>query len=516
MSMTRASVAMLAGLAVAGSTLMAPGVIASPVEGRAVNWGTNPARDSSTKRFWRVPVAVDTSGVLAGKTVTGIAGGSRFSCAVADGQVYCWGRNWGGQLGDGSKTGRRVPVAVDASGVLAGKTVTAIAAGDSHSCVVADGQVYCWGGNWGGQLGDGSTTERLVPVAVDTSGVLAGKTVTGISAGGSHTCAVADGRAYCWGKKLYGQWGSDLTGPLGNDSTTSSSVPVAVDTSGVLAGKTVTSIATGHFHTCAVADGQAYCWGGNYFGQLGDGTTTSALVPVSVDASAVLAGRTVTSIATGHFHTCAVADGRAYCWGDRDYGQLGTNRPTGSIGDRDISRVPVAVGSGVLAGKTVTAVTAAGGFSCAVADGQAYCWGRNDSGQLGNNSTKKSRVPVAVSTAGLLHHTSVVAMASSLHTHTLAIVVPMTSVPQPPTAPRGIKVVVKKRKVKITWKPLNAATSYRVRISKPDGTKFEKWKTNNTRVFKTKVRKGEKYRFQVAAVGVGGRGPTATKRFKAR
>ena len=453
---------MLAGLAVAGSTLMAPGVIASPVEGRAVNWGTNPARDSSTKRFWRVPVAVDTSGVLAGKTVTGIAGGSRFSCAVADGQVYCWGRNWGGQLGDGSKTGRRVPVAVDASGVLAGKTVTAIAAGDSHSCVVADGQVYCWGGNWGGQLGDGSTTERLVPVAVDTSGVLAGKTVTGISAGGSHTCAVADGRAYCWGKKLYGQWGSDLTGPLGNDSTTSSSVPVAVDTSGVLAGKTVTSIAT------------------------------------------------------GHFHTCAVADGRAYCWGDRDYGQLGTNRPTGSIGDRDISRVPVAVGSGVLAGKTVTAVTAAGGFSCAVADGQAYCWGRNDSGQLGNNSTKKSRVPVAVSTAGLLHHTSVVAMASSLHTHTLAIVVPMTSVPQPPTAPRGIKVVVKKRKVKITWKPLNAATSYRVRISKPDGTKFEKWKTNNTRVFKTKVRKGEKYRFQVAAVGVGGRGPTATKRFKAR
>ena len=453
---------MLAGLAVAGSTLMAPGVIASPVEGRAVNWGTNPARDSSTKRFWRVPVAVDTSGVLAGKTVTGIAGGSRFSCAVADGQVYCWGRNWGGQLGDGSKTGRRVPVAVDASGVLAGKTVTAIAAGDSHSCVVADGQVYCWGGNWGGQLGDGSTTERLVPVAVDTSGVLAGKTVTGISAGGSHTCAVADGRAYCWGKKLYGQWGSDLTGPLGNDSTTSSSVPVAVDTSGVLAGKTVTSIAT------------------------------------------------------GHFHTCAVADGRAYCWGDRDYGQLGTNRPTGSIGDRDISRVPVAVGSGVLAGKTVTAVTAAGGFSCAVADGQAYCWGRNDSGQLGNNSTKKSRVPVAVSTAGLLHHTSVVAMASSLHTHTLAIVVPMTSVPQPPTAPRGIKVVVKKRKVKITWKPLNAATSYRVRISKPDGTKFEKWKTNNTRVFKTKVRKGEKYRFQVAAVGVGGRGPVSTKRFKAK
>ena len=399
---------MLAGLALAGSTLMAPGVIASPVEGRAVNWGTNPARDSSTKRFWRVPVAVDTSGVLAGKTVTGIAGGSRFSCAVADGQVYCWGRNWGGQLGDGSKTGRRVPV------------------------------------------------------AVDTSGVLAGKTVTGISAGGSHTCAVADGRAYCWGKKLYGQWGSDLTGPLGNDSTTSSSVPVAVDTSGVLAGKTVTSIAT------------------------------------------------------GHFHTCAVADGRAYCWGDRDYGQLGTNRPTGSIGDRDISRVPVAVGSGVLAGKTVTAVTAAGGFSCAVADGQAYCWGRNDSGQLGNNSTKKSRVPVAVSTAGLLHHTSVVAMASSLHTHTLAIVVPMTSVPQPPTAPRGIKVVVKKRKVKITWKPLNAATSYRVRISKPDGTKFEKWKTNNTRVFKTKVRKGEKYRFQVAAVGVGGRGPVSTKRFKAK
>ncbi|MEZ5157228.1 MAG: hypothetical protein R2687_00175 [Candidatus Nanopelagicales bacterium] len=454
--MTRASVAVLAGIAVAGATLMAPGVVAAPTPGRAAAWGSNfdgELGDRSTKSS-RVPVAVGTSGVLAGRTVTGVSGGFRFSCAVADGRAYCWGTNYAGQLGNNS------------------------------------------------------TTTSNVPVAVDTSGVLAGRTVSAIAAGGNHLCALADGRAYCWGDNREGQ--------LGNNSTTTLNVPVAVDTSGVLAGKTVTAIAAGDRHTCAVADGQMYCWGYNYAGQLGDRSSTNSTVPVAVDTSGVLTGKAVTAIAAGFLHTCAVADGRAYCWGSNDYGQLGNNSPTGSIGSPVVSRMPVAVGSGVLAGKTVTEITAGGRYSCAVADGQAYCWGRNARGQLGNSSTKKSRVPVAVNTAGALHHTSVVAIAAGQHAHTLAIAVPMTSVPSPPPATTGIKVALRKRKVKTTWQPLTAATSYRVRISKPGGKKYKKWQTISTRVFKAKVRKGKKYRFQVAAVGVGGRGPTTTKRFKAR
>lgn len=132
-----------------------------------------------------------------------------------------------------------------------------------------------------------------------------------------------------------------------------------------------------------------------------------------------------------------------------------------------------------------------------------------------NNGEMRSRVPVAVNTAGPLHHTLVTAIAAG-GGHTAAIAVPMTSVPKPPTATTGIKAAVKNRPVKITWKPVTAATSYRVRISKPGGKKSKPWKTTSTRVFKTKARKGKKYRFQVAAVGVGGRGPATTKRFKAK
>ncbi len=161
-----------------------------------------------------------------------------------------------------------VPVAVDTSGVLVGRTVTAIAAGFFHSCAVADGRAYCWGYNRYGQLGNNSATDSSVPVAVDTSGVLAGKTVT----------AIADGRVplLCGGRRpglLLGR--QLLRGQLGNNSTTDSSVPVAVDTSGVLADKTVTAIAAGPHSTCAVANGKAYCWGEGGAGQLGHNSTWS-------------------------------------------------------------------------------------------------------------------------------------------------------------------------------------------------------------------------------------------------
>ncbi|HRQ87030.1 MAG TPA: hypothetical protein PLY16_02875, partial [Candidatus Saccharibacteria bacterium] len=105
--------------------------------------------------------------------------------------------------------------------------VSSITSGAVHSCAVIGGQAYCWGSGDSGRLGSGNTSNSSVPVAVSTDGVLAGKTVTAISAGNSHTCAIADGRLFCWG---YGG-----TGQLGNGSNANSSVPVAVSTDGVLA-----------------------------------------------------------------------------------------------------------------------------------------------------------------------------------------------------------------------------------------------------------------------------------------
>ncbi|ROR73562.1 RCC1 domain-containing protein [Bogoriella caseilytica] len=332
-----------------------------------------------------VPVAVDTSGVLAGKTITAISTGSFLSCAVADGGAYCWGL---GELGDGQTTTSAVPVAVDTSGVLAGKTVTAITVGFVRQCLIADGGAYCWGMNADGRLGTGDTVYSAVPVAVDTSGVLAGKTVTAISAAPNHACVIADGGAYCWGSSLHGMLGTGQTGV--------SYVPVAVDTSGVLAGKTVTAITTASHHTCAVADGGAYCWGSGGFGRLGNGDTATSAVPVAVDTSGALGGKAVTAIGASETTSCAVADGGAYCWGNGGSGRLGN-------GDTATSAVPVAVDtSGALGGKAVTAIASLDAHVCAIADGGAYCWGNGGSGRLGNNETTPSPVPVAVDTSGAL------------------------------------------------------------------------------------------------------------------
>ena len=329
------------------------------------------------------------NGVL---SATSISAGLNNGCAISNAKIYCWGNNAQGQLGTGATSSPvSKPVAVDMSGALSGKTVTAITSGYAHNCALASGAVYCWGYNTAGQLGDGSNTQRNAPVAVNIAGALSGKTITSISAGRNVTCAVASGQAYCWGENQYGQLGN-------NNATTPSNIPVAVSTSGVLASKTVTQVDVGIEHACAVADGAAYCWGANYDGRLGNGGNTQMNVPVTVTAaSGILAGKTVTQIDAGHYNTCATASGLAYCWGENDYGQLGNNTMPND------SNVPVAVSTaGVLAGKTISSVSFNTQDGCALAAGQAYCWGRNSSGTSGTGGYTTNQVPVAVDTSGVL------------------------------------------------------------------------------------------------------------------
>ena len=350
------------------------------------------------------------------------------TCAIENGQAYCWGQG-DGQLGDGSTDASGIPVAVTTTGALAGKTLTQVSAGDDFTCALdTSGRAYCWGVNDRGELGDGNTVGTTEPVAVNTSGVLAGKTLTQISAGAQHACALdTAGRVYCWGLNLYGA--------LGDGTTTDSSIPVAVDHSGVLAGKTLTKLAGGVTSTCALdASGAAYCWGDNDIGELGDGTTVNSTVPVAVDlpgktltsitgsaaarafcaldtsgaaycwgsgssdvpvpvgTDGALAGKTLTQISTAGFYTCALdSTGAAYCWGDNHYGELGD----GTTAD---SALPVTVDTtGALAGKVLTQISAGGYYWACAADstGAVYCWGDNSQDDLGDgNSTAPSDVPV--------------------------------------------------------------------------------------------------------------------------
>ena len=382
------------------------------------SWGNNSSgqlgNSGTTNRLQ--PSAATTSGVLAGKTLIAVAAGEAHSLALtSEGKVYAWGDNFWGDLGNNSCIPYSpVPVAVETGGALAGKTVVAIAQGACSMALTSDGQVYTWGGNGYGQLGIGDpvTQQSFVPVAVDTTGALAGKTVVAIAAGDFFCLALTDeGKVYAWGL-------NDIYGMLGIGSTDSGSFYSPTLVTGALASKTVTAIAAGQCHSLALtSEGAVYAWGWNDYGQLGNSGTTSALEPVAVNTTGVLAGKTVTAIAAGWCHSLAVtSEGLGYAWGDNSAGELG-------LGDTNTlqSSIPVAVNtSGVLAGKTITAI-AAGECSLAItSDGQLFSWGGNWFGELGINGTSNSYVPVAISVSGDLAGTQTTAIAEGRF-HSLAL-----------------------------------------------------------------------------------------------
>ena len=149
------------------------------------------------------------SGVLQNKVPKVMASGANgYTCvATTEPNVYCWGYNFDGQYGDGTRTTSNKPRLVTTVGhPLKGKAIAKLTAGDSHTCALtSDGEMYCWGYNSLGQVGDGTNTTQVLPVKV--RGVLSGKNITDISAGGASTCAVAESRVYCWGSNDYGQMG---------------------------------------------------------------------------------------------------------------------------------------------------------------------------------------------------------------------------------------------------------------------------------------------------------------------
>jgi alpha-tubulin suppressor-like RCC1 family protein len=319
------------------------------------------------------------------------AGGNKHSLALKDdGTLWAWGWNHLGKLGNGTDTDSSTPVQVtdpnDPSGYLSG--IQSIAARDLHSMTLKDdGTVWAWGFNRAGQLGDGTTTDSSTPVQVtdsnDPSGYLSG--VQAIAAGSFHSLALKnDGTVWAWGGNFAGQ--------LGNGTTTDSSTPVQV---GNL--DRVKAIAAGWYYSLALKnDGTVWAWGSNtsgqarlISGQLGRDEITDSSTPIEVGG---LPGG-VELIAAGGYHSLALKDdGTVWAWGLNIVGLLGNGTTTHH------SSTPVQVSE--VGG--IEVIVAGSSHSLALKDdGTVWAWGANGSGQLGTGTTtKSSSTPVQVSEVG--------------------------------------------------------------------------------------------------------------------
>ena len=299
------------------------------------------------------PFAVD---VDLGGGARDVSAGEFHTCAaMIAGGVKCWGQNYYGQDGDNSRTPRLKPVEV--MGLAA--PATAVAVGSAHSCaLLTTGRVQCWGSNAKGQLGDGTTTDKLLPV-----NLLNLDNVVAISAGSLHTCALTQaGTVACWGFNDYGQ--------LGNNTRVTSTVPVMA---AGLAG--ATAISAGYGHTCALVGlAKPKCWGLNDAGQVGDTTGVGRLAPVDV----AILGTGTRAISAGKSHTCAITQSQAVaCWGSNGSGES-------------------AISFGSLPEPTI-AIAAGTQHTCAVGiSGAVRCSGSNADGQLGVGGSPFRIAPVAV------------------------------------------------------------------------------------------------------------------------
>jgi alpha-tubulin suppressor-like RCC1 family protein len=398
-------------------------------------WGDNnygELGDGTTKDSAKPVVVKNISGVVA------VAAGYYHACALESrGTLWCWGDNGHGELGVG-----KTPASSDVPVAVPMQNVTQVTAGNGDTCAIgnAPGDLWCWGWNIDGELGDGTFTDTSTPTQV--SGLASG--VQQVSAGGGNTCAIANipgPAALCWGSNNHGKLGSGAT--VSEDPWPTSVFGLVTTPDGSPSG--VEQIAAGEQHACvSMTTTQIQCWGDGFYGQLGTGSQVDRHIPTPVvglpgafgAADSVTVGLTtgcalssalnaycwgwyvrggavspeawttaaqvlglpaggVSVVSASDWGACALVRTGGLgtgvrCWGDDKHGQLGD----GNTGSGTDATSPVKVKN---LSADVTAIAAGNMTACALEhNAGARCWGYNDGGQLGDGTTTSSALPVSV------------------------------------------------------------------------------------------------------------------------
>ena len=368
-------------------------------------WGKNNMGQlgDGTTSDSNIPVKVRSIGDMKYGKIIDIFTAQHHSCVLtqlgSNKKVYCWGSNEDGQLGNGSSgAGNYSSVPVEVGGTLAGKDVTSIGGTGDVSCAIVSGKIYCWGRNNMGQLGFGNPGNpgfRATPVQINSGGhnrlpsnYFATKLATGGSRSQTMCTITTEKRAYCWGLARFGQMG---IGPIsGNHYSYATRVKDLENVTDISQdGYTWASDHAYVSHTCAIASGRVYCWGGAGRGQsgpLGHGAFGAHFQPVQVNGLPGVPLR----IEVGIAHSCALVNDHGnknvYCWGDNKLGQLGTNSNTPQFSTSP-KTVHVGIG-GLPPTESVVDIAAGANRGCAImTNKRSYCWGLNENGQIGDGTS---------------------------------------------------------------------------------------------------------------------------------
>ncbi len=276
------------------------------------------------------------------------------SCAIALGQVWCWGNSF--IYGQSFSTKAKLILTTDGKPF---SNATHVSIGYSHACALSRGQVWCWGNNQMGQGGVGQYEDiiRAKVVRTNDSTILTG--VSKIATGFEHSCAIANKRIYCWGSNEYGQIGNLELGYMNSSWLATKTQPSLINT---------TDISAGERHTCAIDTTQVYCWGDNEYGAIGGSYSTSAPIQVFTSMNTPLNNVTALSDIDSYSHTtCAIKSGNQWCWGENSWRSLGDGTAV-SRSRAVLSRINNIPIRGISHSATANS-------TCVIATNQLWCWG---------------------------------------------------------------------------------------------------------------------------------------------